>query len=228
MKICLLTYDTPHKKTSQIFGTLINRGFTKTDLMLMPFKRRPERDVAFNHRPFQFEGPDPRSLASLCGGSIIDYKDWKEVLDDYDFFLICGSNLIDEGFSSCGKILNSHAGLIPICRGLDSFKWAILRSEKIGNTLHIINNEADSGEIIHQLATPLYAEDDLNTFAERHYWNEIWMLSNFDKLISNPTTLVDQTNIAEPTMRMPLNVEKEMLREFEAYKKLFAVNQSHH
>jgi len=228
MKICLLTYDTPHKKTAQVFGTLINRGVKKIDLMLMPFTRRPERSVALIHRPFQFEGPDPRSLVKSCGGLIIDYNDWRTVFDNYDYFLVCGSNLIDKDFATCGKIMNLHAGLIPISRGLDSFKWAILQSKKIGNTLHIINDKADSGKVIYQLATELYLEDDVHTFAERHYNNEIWMLSNFDQLIENPTIIIDQSEVAEPSMRMPIETEAEMLREFDTYKEMFAVNQRCH
>lgn len=69
-RLCLLSYDTPHLKTAQVAMGLHNRGFRNIDFLLMPFTRRPERPVAFPHRPPQFEGPDPRSLAAHIEGKI--------------------------------------------------------------------------------------------------------------------------------------------------------------
>jgi len=223
MKICLLTYDAPHKKTAQIFHALLNRGFEYIDLMLMPFSKRPEREVALAHRPYQFEGPDPRSLVKSSGGKLVLYEDWKCVINDYDVFLVCGSNLIDREFANCGKILNSHAGLIPTSRGLDSFKWAIFHQKEVGNTLHFINDEADSGEVIYHLPTPLYQGDEIRTFADRHYSNEIWLLSNFDSLLDRRRILVSLDEVSDPTRRMPIDVEAEMLQRFDDYKSKFAL-----
>lgn len=215
LKICLLTYDTLHKKTAQVFMGLHNRGFRQIGLLLMPFVRRPEREVLFPHRPPQFEGaPDPRSLAALSGGKIHAYDSWREALDDYDHFIVCGSNLIEADFANSGKVLNVHAGLIPSVRGLDSFKWAILNGELLGNTLHVIDAEADAGRTLAHLPTPVFAEDDLRTLADRHYENEIWMLCNFDRLEGSILDLPRK----DPTKRMPIHVEGEMVRAFDAYK----------
>jgi phosphoribosylglycinamide formyltransferase-1 len=224
MKICLLTYDAPHRKTAQIFNTLHNRGFRGVDFLLMPFVKRPGRDVLFAHRPPQFEGPDPRSLAALSGGRVNAYDRWRELLDHYDYFLICGSNLIEADFANSGKILNSHAGLIPACRGLDSFKWAILNGRQVGNTLHIINDEADSGEMVYHLVTPVFEDDDLAAFADRHYQNEIWLMSNFDELLENRRVMDIDAEGSKPTKRMPMEREKEMVEAFVGYKEKFAVS----
>ena len=221
--ICLLSYDTPHLKTAQVMMGLHNRGFRNIDILVMPFTKRPERPVKFNHRPAQFEGPSPQSLVELNDGKIINYENWKNVLDDYQYFIVCGSNLIEPDFANCGRILNVHAGLIPAVRGLDSFKWAILNNLPLGNTLHKIDDRADAGEILFHLPTPVFPEDDIQTLARRHYENEIWMLTNFDKLVEQRKIFSFSEQPA--TMRMPIAKEDEMLRSFESFKNQ-AINKS--
>lgn len=215
MRLCLLSYDTPHLKTAQVYMGLYNRGIRSIDLLLTPFSRRPERDVAIHHRPKQFEGPDPRSLASLGGGSVLKYDQWRESIDRYDYFLVCGSNILEPDFAKCRKILNVHAGLIPSVRGLDSFKWAIYEGRPLGNTLHVIDESTDAGEIKYHLQTPAFLEDDIKSLAQRHYDNEIWMLTNFDTLLASPS--LQQLEEHSPTKRMSIGTEREMLRRFPAY-----------
>lgn len=222
MRICLLSYDTPHLKTAQVYMRLHNRGLRSIDLLLTPFSRRPERAVAFQHRPMQFEGPDPRSLASLGGGNVINYGQWRELIDRYDYFLVCGSNLLEPDFAKCRKILNVHAGLIPSVRGLDSFKWAIHDGLALGNTLHIIDETTDAGDVKYHLPTPVFHEDDIQTLARRHYDNEIWMLANFDCLLE--THSVQSLEEQAATKRMPIDKEREMLRRFPWYLEKFALS----
>lgn len=216
MRICLLSYDAPHLKTAQVTLGLMNRGFRNIDFMLMPFIKRNERNVFFQHRPFQFEGPDPLSLASFTRGKIIQYKNWRNVACDYDWFLVCGSNLIEADFAKTCRILNVHSGLIPSVRGLDSFKWAILNNKPLGNTLHIIDEKADAGQIISHLYTPIFPADNLRLLANRHYENEIWMITHFDELIIKGKSL--ELPQSEPTMRMPSEKELDMIHAFDDYK----------
>jgi phosphoribosylglycinamide formyltransferase-1 len=201
---------------------LHNRGFRNIDLLAMPFSKRQERTVAFQHRPAQFEGPHPRSLVALNGGKIIGYEGWKNALASYTWFLVCGSNLIEPDFANCGRILNVHAGLIPTVRGLDSFKWAIMNGLPLGNTLHKIDERADAGEVLFHLPTPVFPEDNIQTLAKRHYENEIWMLTNFDTLLERKEifSLPEQP----ATMRMPITIETEMLSSFEQFKKKYSID----
>ena len=74
--------------------------------------------------------------------------------------------------------------LIPYSRGLDSFKWAIRNKLIVGNTLHFIDSNIDYGRIIYQKKTPLYTNDSLLSFSERHYQEEISIISNFIKYIN--------------------------------------------
>jgi len=222
MKLCLITYDVPHLKTAQVAIGLKNRGFDRIDFLLMPFRSRTKRHVLFEHRPAQTVGPEPRSLAGYTSGQIYPYDFWSKLVAEYDFFIVCGSNIIGEEFARCGKILNVHAGLIPAVRGLDSFKWAILKRLPLGNTLHRIDAQVDAGEVLALCPTPVFAEDDLQTLARRHYENEIWMLTNIDNLLvkPHPTSLLP---VGEPTMRMSSENEARMMSGFEDYKKEFSV-----
>ncbi len=220
MKICILTYDYPHIKTAQVYFGLQASRRHKIDFMIMPFKKREPRKVLFSHRPEQFVGCSAQSISLRDKNQLHKYEDWKRQIDNYDYFIVCGSNLIDKDFASSSKILNVHSGLIPKSRGLDSFKWAILKNIQLGNTLHIINEEADAGEIIYHYETPVFLEDDILTLAVRHYQMEMWMLQNFDSLLADKKVNEYETNNA--TMRMNIKKEADMLKAFDEYKKYHA------
>lgn len=220
MKVTLLTYDCPHRKTQDVLGRMIRADRFSIDLALVPFKPRPEREVAFRHRPFQFEGPDAAALANQYGLKVSNFADWRtEARPDY--FVVCGANLLEAEFCLSNKVVNCHAGLIPLTRGLDSFKWSILKGNPVGNTLHLIDDKVDHGEVLHHHMTEEYASDDLQTFADRHYLNEIDLLANFDRYL--PRGNVMRLSIEDPTMRMPIEIEREMVRSFEAHKDKFAL-----
>ncbi|MCX2697399.1 formyltransferase family protein [Ochrobactrum chromiisoli] len=188
--------------------------------LLMPFIQRSTRDIIFAHRPNQIEGLKPQYLANSFNGNIYNYDNWLSIVDEYDYFLVCGSNLIDRAFALTGKILNVHSGLIPIVRGLDSFKWAILNDAPLGNTLHQISPEIDAGLIICHWQTKVFLKDSIQTLAKRHYQNEIWMLVHFDKLFTGP---VSSYSIKAATKRMSIKNELIMLDYFDTYKSINAV-----
>ena len=104
-----------------------------------------------------------------------------------------------------------------MARGLDCFKWSILNNQILGNTLHFIDEEVDSGKIIYHKKTPIFKSDDYQELAKRHYDMEIDMLVNFEKYIIKPT--VYKFKSQEPKIRMPIEIEGKMLRRFEEYKK---------
>lgn len=69
----------------------------------------------------------------------------------------------------------------------------------------------------------MFEEDGIDTFAARHYKNEIWMLSNFDILLESGLIIQDLGSAAKPTKRMPINIESNMVQNFETYKKAHAI-----
>ncbi|WP_352878975.1 formyltransferase family protein [Mesorhizobium sp. M0959] len=111
--------------------------------------------------------------------------------------------------------------LIPAVRGLDVFKWAILTGQPLGNTLHRINAETDAGEILAHMTTPIFMDDSLETLAARHYANEIWMLSHFDRALAGGEKRFGLAASA-PMRRMSVAVEAEMIRSFDSYRAKYA------
>lgn len=220
VNVTIITYDTSHAKTADIFLQLRGAGHVKINFLLAPFTVRPEREVLLRHRPDQFVGPRIRDIAEYYGLKVWEYGEREEAVRQSDYLLIGGANILEPELANCGKIINGHAGLIPLVRGLDAFKWAILNGEPIGNTLHFIDEHADAGSVIHQEITPLFAEDTLESFAERHYRIEICLLSRFSDHLTHGRKL--DYPVTEPKKRMPLAVEQEMVAAFPSYKEKYA------
>jgi phosphoribosylglycinamide formyltransferase-1 len=219
-RVSLITYDVPHKKTQDILFRLLPQGRFEITLTLVPFTSRPQRMTAFQHRPAQLVGPDPRSLAKEYQLETFALEDWRSFEQRIDYFLICGAGLIDGSFCASAQIINCHPGLIPQSRGLDAFKWCIYNGWRLGNTLHRIDRGVDLGTMLHHLPTDVFEEDDLAALAIRHYQAEIDLLANFDRYLMGGTVLsFDQQ---EPTKRMPAALEPEMMRSFENFKRRFA------
>lgn len=215
MKIGIITYDVPHLKTQQVFFKLIEQGY-KIFFFLTKFKKLKERTVLYHHRPFQFNGPDIFELSKKYKIKINKLENIKKI-KDIKYFLICGSGVIDKKYILKNKFINCHPGLIPMVRGLDSFKWSILNNQILGNTLHFIDGDIDSGKIISHKKTPIFKKDNYLELANRHYNMEIDMLANFQKYIIKPT--VYKFKSKEPKMRMPKALEAKLLTKFEEYKK---------
>jgi phosphoribosylglycinamide formyltransferase-1 len=215
-RVALITYDVPHKKTQDVLFRLIWRDCFNLTLVITPFKSRPSREVLFQHRPSQLTGPAPSSVANRFSLNILPIEDWRSFRSDFEFFLVCGSGLIDPEFCQTARIVNCHPGLIPQCRGLDAFKWAIHDDLPIGNTLHFIDHQVDLGEVFHHQITDIFPEDDLASFAERHYIAEIHLLSHFDSYLQDGTIL--DLVMGDPRKRMPRETEALLVQSFDAYK----------
>jgi phosphoribosylglycinamide formyltransferase-1 len=218
-RIALITYDVPHRKTQDVLLRMIWRGYSNVVLIVTPFKTRTSREVLFQHRPSQLTGPTPTSLASRFDLNILPIEDWRSFRGDFAFFLVCGSGLIDPEFCQTARIVNCHPGLIPQCRGLDAFKWAIHDDLPIGNTLHFIDQQVDLGEVYHHQITDVFPEDDLTSFAERHYAAEIHLLSHFDCYLQDGK--IFELPIGIPRKRMPRDTEALLVRSFNVYKEKF-------
>ena len=112
--------------------------------------------------------------------------------------------------------MNAHPGIIPLTRGLDSFKWAIYNNDPVGNTLHLIDNEVDKGEILQIKHTSVLTMDSLETLARRHYESEIDMLAGVLDIIESR---IMPTYIEKPaTMRMNAEIEAKMIDKFDQWK----------
>lgn len=218
MKVGIITYDNPHLKTEQIVLNL-NRapGIDRITVFALPFVPRKARSVRFQHRPDQTAAVASRELARLDKVSWQAWDGASDIGDAEDYFLITGAGIINADRTRGIPIVNCHPGIIPIQRGLDAFKWAILDGNEIGNTLHFIDNEVDSGEVIACLRTEVFADDTLETLARRHYENEIAMMSAFAEYIREGGWTSDAAP-QEARMRMPADTEAEMIAAFDGWR----------
>lgn len=217
MRIGLLTYDYTHLKTEQLVCRYVQNDKVKEiNLYALPFKPRKERTIIIPHRPDMTRSVPAESLAEL---SRVKFQKWdgKEVISaSNDIFVIGGAGIIDVAFANGKPIVNAHPGIIPLTRGLDSFKWAIYNNDPVGNTLHLIDNEVDKGEILQIMYTQVFTSDSLETLARRHYENEIDMLANVLDVIDDR---IIPTDIEKPaTMRMNAKTEAKMVRNFDDWK----------
>jgi methionyl-tRNA formyltransferase len=80
--------------------------------------------------------------------------------------------------------LGFHASLLPKSRGRAPVNWALINGETItGNTMIVLEPEADSGDIVAQRTIPITEEDDCRTIYQRVGETEVEMLEEVLPLI---------------------------------------------
>jgi len=218
MKIGIITYDRPHRKTQDVLHGLHEIGYKKIKLIVSKFRKFKNKKIKnfFEHRPDQFNGPSIKEISGYYDLSVCNLDD-KNIYRNLDIVLICGSAIINNSLIKKNFVINCHSGLIPLTRGLDAFKWAILEKKLIGTTLHYIDENVDLGKIISHEKTPFFKSDTIKRFAKRHYNAEVNMLTNFEYHLNNPKILNLET--CQANMRMPINLEKKMYKMYNNYKR---------
>ncbi|OVE76654.1 hypothetical protein BVX98_05025 [bacterium F11] len=222
-KIGLITYHTPHLKTEQVFDRIKNKGH-EYKFYALPFKPRKKRSPLFHHRPDQTQAVLPEKLAKQHSIPYHLCEQDNDIDNTCDLYLVLGAGILSPECISGKKIINCHPGIIPASRGLDSFKWAIHEMKPLGITLHYIEKEVDAGEIISVIPTRVSPSDTIETVARQHYENEINCLSDFDEHLKNPKNEFANIPTGDPRMRMPLDIEKEMLNRFPDYVKKYGIH----
>jgi methionyl-tRNA formyltransferase len=88
-----------------------------------------------------------------------------------DVLAVCGTSVIrPEVFALAPRgTLNIHTGITPEYRSADPIFWALYHDEldKVGVTVHFIDQGIDTGPIIYQESVPLYAGDNLASITAR-------------------------------------------------------------
>lgn len=218
MKLGLITYDHTHLKTEQLACRLVDKAsITEIKIFALPFVKRKQRTVIFQHRPNQSKGLPTKSLSELEKTSFRRWDGKEVIADECDLFVIAGAGILDVKFAKSKPIVNAHPGIIPLTRGLDSFKWAIYNGDPVGNTLHLIDSQVDKGEILTIKRTPVFSSDSLETLARRHYELEIDMMVNVLDYIDKRITSYEEEKPA--TRRMDATTEMSMIERFDDWKK---------
>lgn len=227
MKLAIITYDTRHLKTEQVALGLHQLGGYEMSFFALPFVERPARTILFAHRPDMSAGAQSADVAAAAGASYTKVSEVNEIpTEGFDYYIIAGAGLLPATWveRTLGKVVNSHPGIIPLVRGLDAFKWAILDGMPIGNTLHFIDSEADAGEVFAQSLTPVFATDNLESFARRHYELEIQMMVDFEAFLrqKGPSSAKNQYETRPARMRMKAEQQEQLRAAFERYRVQFA------
>jgi phosphoribosylglycinamide formyltransferase-1 len=228
VRLGIISYDHAHLKTEQLVHRLllkrrsdIGRELDLT-LLVLPFSPRPSRTVLFAHRPDQEKSVSIRELAAYHRLKLLPCT-YDSIPDVADVYLIaCGCILSAKAIGK-KKIINVHPGIIPSVRGLDAFKWSIFDGVPLGVTLHYIDAEVDAGETIAVVRTPVFLSDSVDVLARRHYELELDVATEFltflDGRANGDSVLYPQS---AAHMRMPINIEGDMLAKFDEYKEKFS------
>ena len=169
MNIAVFVYNFEHKKTQEgLLNLFLNNHKIKCIFAANPVKlnfyqskiRVKPKDMKYTH---------PKKIAERLNipYHIIEHnsKKCQNLIKKYnlDVGIVLGARILKEEIINSFNvgILNMHPGLLPICRGLDTIKWAVLKNFKQGVSCHLINKEIDKGNLIIKEEINVYKDDTL-------------------------------------------------------------------
>ena len=217
MRVTVLTYQAPHRKTYDALCLLKVRGYDDVSVVATPLTYVKRFQPLVRHRPdMVFRVP---STWKVCGsfGYAYEEQDGYEGLEPDGPVLVCGAGILPDAFVRANRVVNAHPGLIPYARGLDALKWAIYEGYPIGATTHFIGEEVDAGEIIERRKVDILPDDTILSLGMRVYAEEIDMLVGSLELLDAPHDFASGGESAVHR-RMPREIEPEMLKRFEERK----------
>lgn len=143
-------YAFPHWKTCMGLMHLVAAGHRPDCVFLAPKKQLNIPTSDYRIGPAHEYWPNPAQLCEALGLQyrIIDHD--AVVSSPADFGLILGARILKRHTIWAYRlgIINIHPGILPGNRGLDNFKWAIVKKLPIGATAHWIDTRVDMGLII--------------------------------------------------------------------------------
>jgi folate-dependent phosphoribosylglycinamide formyltransferase PurN len=219
MKVAIITYDAPHRKTQDIIFRLLAKGYGNLHLLALPWEDRSKKcSPIFAHRP---QTCIDVAISTLCKRLKIgyikleNYNSLKDEFDkeEYDNILVGGVGVLPTIMTEQFVITNAHPGYLPNVRGLDALKWAIYEGQPIGVTTHRISNTVDAGWLIDRRIIPVFFEDTFYRLAMRVYNVEVDMLVDSVNMKVTKQTLVDDRYRVHK--RMPHHLERIMIDRFD-------------
>ena len=215
----VLTYDAPHRKTYDTLCLLKVRGYADVLVWAVPMHYKKKFKPIYEHRPQTYDYMKPEILAKQFGYTYYRADSFDEFGFDYSIpVLICGAGIIPNNVIRNYNVINAHPGYIPLVRGLDALKWAIVDERPIGVTTHLLGDEIDAGEIIDRKIIEIHSNDTFHSIAQKVYEIEIVMLVDaIEMLTSEHVYMPAGDNTLHK--RMPAEIEKNLLSKFEEYKR---------
>lgn len=235
--VAIITYDVAHLKSIKILNTLIVKGYKLTSFVI-PFKKKKKKTkhFVFSDRPNPIlRNFDFKDYCEKNKINIVKFNSWEKEksedilkkfckLNSNIIFINCISKIIPEWFLKHAIVLNAHPGILPHARGLDSFKWSVIKKIRLGVTLHIIDKNIDCGTILKKSYLPIYQNDTLIDVANRSFELECILLSNFEFFINNKSKKKKISKNSKYFLkRISGTQEKRMEKFFLEYKKKYKI-----
>ncbi|SFM56843.1 methionyl-tRNA formyltransferase [Methanolobus profundi] len=102
--------------------------------------------------------------------------------EDVDLIIVCGYKyIIPREIFSLPKsgAINIHPSMLPKYRGQHVINWAIVNGEtKTGVTVHFVDDDLDTGDIIAQRSVPIYFDDTAKQLHDRIYDKACYLLKD--------------------------------------------------
>lgn len=70
--------------------------------------------------------------------------------------------------------VNTHAGILPDYRGIDSPLWAILEGGRLGVTVHFVDRGVDTGPLLYQQELAIRPGDTVESILSRNHHQNKW------------------------------------------------------
>ena len=223
MRVCVLTYQMIHRKTFDTLFRLKACGYTNVCVYAKPMHYSKKYIPLVEHRP-SIETYDwineigYEKLVRNLDYEIFNISDYKEITEDLGtVFLVCGAGIVSDEMIHKYYIINAHPGYIPMVRGLDALKWAVLGRLPIGVTTHILGDYVDAGQVIERRRVPIYAYDTFHSVAYRQYELEVQMLVDAIDKVDHVAFFTDGESYSVHR-RMPHDLESKLYEAFIQYK----------
>lgn len=229
LELVVFGYEFPHLKTENGLCELIANGYDISLVILQKFKKLSV--LSSKKRVYVKQNPKG-NVKKLCEINNIKY-----IISDHNsdhtlkrlnkikpkLGIILGARILKKktiNLFSTG-ILNLHPGEIPINRGLDNFKWALVNKHPMTVTAHLISEKIDLGKIVMKSKVKVYKDDTIFDLSTRHFYNE------FQTMISSLKYLQKNFKLTEPSSKgnyysiLPNKIDKNIEHYFNKYKKKF-------
>ena len=95
MKIGLITYQAPHRKTEEVLQKILWKNY-HFKIFALPFVVRKQRKVFFSHRPDQSKSVPPESLAYKHGIPYIACSKDSDIDSSCEVYVILGAGILSE------------------------------------------------------------------------------------------------------------------------------------
>lgn len=213
----VLTYNVPHRKTYNVLCLLKSKGVKHVLVFAIPMHYKKTFVPLYEHRPPLHQIIKTEEICRNFGYDYMCSDGYENIpVESTTPLLVCGAGIIPQEIIKKYTVINSHPGYIPLTRGLDALKWAIIENKPIGVTTHLIGDEIDAGEVIQRKIVPVYKNDTFHAAAQRVYEYEVSMLVDSLKYIAEDHYYVGAGN-GVLHKRMPPSIECDLLNAFDKY-----------